>query len=161
MLVLAVISMAAVVRTAGCIPITGDWSADLTAGRALADASARGKLVTWFDWGEFALWHLGPGLRVSMDGRRETIYSDRVLADHYAMYDGTPAGLAYLERLAPDYIWLPGAQTRVREWAASHGYRIDVQTDQSFVAVRDTLPPVRASGRSAVACFPGPSFGSW
>jgi hypothetical protein len=156
LLVLGVISMAAVVRTARCIPIAGDWSADLIAGRALADASARGKLVTWFDWGEFALWHLGPELRVSIDGRRETIYSDRVLADHYAMYDGTPAGLAYLERLAPDYIWLPTAHTRVREWAAAHGYRIDVLTDQSFVAVRDALPPVRASTPTSGGCFPGP-----
>ena len=156
LLVLAVISMAAVVRAARCIPIAGDWSADLTAARALTAASPRGTLVTWFDWGEFALWHFGPDLRVSIDGRRETIYSDRVLANHYAMYDGTPAGLAYLERLAPDYIWLPDAHARVREWAASHGYRIDVQTDESFVAVRNALPPVRATGQASGGCFPGP-----
>ena len=29
-----------------------------------------------YDWGEYVLWHLGPGVKVSMDGRRETVYSD-------------------------------------------------------------------------------------
>lgn len=33
-----------------------------------------GKLLTWFDYGEYAIWHLAPKLRVSLDGRRETAY---------------------------------------------------------------------------------------
>ena len=76
------------------------------AGHALIGAQVRGKMVTWFDWGEYTLWHLGGGLRVSMDGRRETIYSDTVLERHFALYEGTPEGLAYLQRLDPDYVWL-------------------------------------------------------
>ena len=28
-----------------------------------------------FDWGEYVIWHLGPQVRVSVDGRRETVYA--------------------------------------------------------------------------------------
>lgn len=28
------------------------------------------------NWGEYVLWHVGPGIKVSMDGRRETVYTD-------------------------------------------------------------------------------------
>lgn len=155
LLVVAVVSAAAMTRSARCIPLDGDWTADTVAGRALANPEIRGKLVTWFDWGEFALWHFGPKLRVSMDGRRETIYSDSVLAGHYALYAGTPEGLAYLERLDPDYVWLPLSHSRVREWAQTHGYRVDVTSAESFIAVRHDRPRLRVPDAPASACFPG------
>jgi len=41
-------------------------------------ADIRGNVATFFDWGEYLIWHLGPGVRVSIDGRRETIYSPTV-----------------------------------------------------------------------------------
>ena len=156
LLALAVISGAVMTRLARCIPIAGDWSPDLVAGQALIDSNVRGKMVTWFDWGEYALWHLGGGgLRVSMDGRRETIYSDTVLEEHFALYEGTPQGIAYLQRLDPDYVWLPASKTRVRDWLAAHGYRMDVNTTQSFVAVRADRPTVVARDSPIDACFPG------
>jgi hypothetical protein len=155
LLALAVISGVVVTRLARCIPIAGGWSPDLVAGQALIDAKVRGKMVTWFDWGEYALWHLGGGLRVSMDGRRETIYSDTVLEEHFALYEGTPQGVAYLQRLSPDYVWLPASKTRVRDWLAAHGYRVDVDTAQSFVAVRADHSNVFPRRGTIDACFPG------
>ncbi len=32
-------------------------------------------LATEFNWGEYIIWHLGPRVKVSIDGRRETVYS--------------------------------------------------------------------------------------
>jgi hypothetical protein len=155
LLALAVISGVVMTRLARCIPIAGGWSPDLVAGQALIDAKVRGKMVTWFDWGEYALWHLGGGLRVSMDGRRETIYSDTVLEEHFALYEGTPEGVAYLQRLNPDYVWLPASKTRVRDWLAAHGYRMDVDTAHSFVAVRADRSNVFPRRETIDACFPG------
>jgi hypothetical protein len=155
LLALAVISGVVMTRLARCIPIEGGWSPDLVAGQALIDAKVRGKMVTWFDWGEYALWHLGGGLRVSMDGRRETIYSDTVLEEHFALYEGTPEGVAYLQRLNPDYVWLPASKTRVRDWLAAHGYRMDVDTAHSFVAVRADRSNVFPRRETIDACFPG------
>ena len=44
----------------------------------LKDSRAEGNMICYFDWGQYALWHLGPQIKVSMDGRRETVYSDEI-----------------------------------------------------------------------------------
>jgi hypothetical protein len=139
-----------------CVEVEGDWVPDPVAARALSGA-APGRLVVFFDWGEYALWHWGPGLRVSMDGRRETVYSDRRLNEHGDILAGSPVGIAALEAWRPEYAWLPATSGRTREWLATHGYRIEVETPKSFVAVRDDLPPLAGSGSrptGARRCFP-------
>lgn len=153
---LALVSAAVIARTASCITIAGDWIPDRVAGRALVEGRAQGTIVTWFDWGEYAIWHLAPSLRVSLDGRRETIYSDAVLANHDAMAAATPEGIAYLQRLNPTYVWVPASLARLRDWLKTHGYRLDIQTAQSFVAVREDQPTLHASDATLSGCFPGP-----
>jgi hypothetical protein len=154
--VLVLVSATLIARAASCIPIAGEWIPDRLAGRALAEARPQGRLVTWFDWGEYAIWHLSPSIRVSLDGRRETVYSDVVLKNHRELGAETPEGLMYLQTLDPDYAWLPASLVKVREWLATHGYRIDVLTPTSFVAVRADRPAVRLSDAPLPACFPGP-----
>ena len=44
----------------------------------LGKSGAEGNLAVAFGWGEYAIWHLSPRFKVSLDGRRETIYSDEV-----------------------------------------------------------------------------------
>lgn len=41
----------------------------------LKQSGVSGNLVTQFEWGEYVIWHLGPQVKVAVDGRRETIYS--------------------------------------------------------------------------------------
>jgi hypothetical protein len=46
---------------------------------ALLQASgARGNVVTMFNWGEYLIWQVGPQIKVSIDGRRETVYSSEM-----------------------------------------------------------------------------------
>lgn len=155
-LCLGLVSGAMVTRAATCLPIVGDWVPDRSAGQTLAAAGLNGKIVTWFDWGQYALWHLSPALRVSMDGRRETIYSDELLASHFALYDATPEGIAFFERLDPDYVWVPSERARLRDWLITRGYRIDLQTPESFIAVRSDLAKLHQLPASLDRCFPGP-----
>ena len=65
----------------------------------------RGRLLTWFDYGEYAIWQLTPQFRVSFDGRRETVYSERVKDAHLRFYSGLNP--AYPDEIGADYIWLP------------------------------------------------------
>ena len=44
----------------------------------LKQSGVEGNLATMFNWGEYAIWHLGPRIKVSIDGRRETVYSDEI-----------------------------------------------------------------------------------
>jgi len=141
----------------GCIQMEGPWLPDVAAASSISAAHARGRLVSWFNWGEYAIWHFGPALKVSADGRRETVYTDAVLSQQRAIADGDPKALAALEQTLPEYAWLPkGHGDGARAWFRGHGYRIDVDTPLSFVAVRHDLPKVPEVAIGSAGCFPAP-----
>jgi hypothetical protein len=113
-----------------------------------------GRLAVWFDWGEYAIWRFGPGLRVSMDGRRETVYSARTIDEQAALGRGESAGTAFLERTHPEYVWYPATNALLKDWLDGHGYRLDVETARSFIAVRNDLPHLDRGMPSISRCFP-------
>lgn len=117
----------------------------------------KGRMLTWFDWGEYALWYFAPDIRVSMDGRRETVYSDATVQAHLRFYTQPEARAELLARLHPDLIWLPSdlaVTTRLQE----DGWR------PVFSGARSTLLASTAQAAAAVVptaesarrCFPGP-----
>jgi hypothetical protein len=154
----AVVIVLAVVRVLSpCISIEGNWAPDLQAAAALRAADAKGRLISWYDWGEYAIWHLSPALKVSLDGRYEETMSRARLREEFAIAEGDPEGLVELGRLTPEYVWLPQSySSRTKAWLREHGYRIDVDTPESFVAVRPDLPVVAPVSISPSGCFPGP-----
>jgi hypothetical protein len=84
----------------------------------LRAAEFSGNLLVDFNWGEFVINRMSPGVRVSFDGRFETAYPPEIAAAHWAFYLGDPAGDALLERFHTDGILLaPGwpACARLRE----------------------------------------------
>src|SRR4029078_343746 len=84
--------------TPGCVQMFGDrWLPDTTAAKAISTADVSGRMVTWFNWGEYGIWHFGPKLRVSVDGRRETVYAESVLAEQRMIAEGDPAALERLQ----------------------------------------------------------------
>jgi hypothetical protein len=91
---------------------------------------------------------------VSIDGRRETVYSDRVVEIQSAAAHGLPDGLDYLDHTRPEYVWLSstaGAPAAV--WLRASGYRMDVDTGQSFIATRSDLAPLTIAAPLS-RCFP-------
>jgi hypothetical protein len=54
----------------------------------LKQSNATGNMAVHFDWGEYVLWHLGPRIKVSIDGRRETVYSERSYAENLRFTSG-------------------------------------------------------------------------
>ena len=137
-----------------CISLDHDTAPDTVAAEALR--GAQGRLVTHFNWGEYALWHFGPALRVSIDGRRETIYTSTTIEEQQAIPEGLERGLKALERITPEYVWLPSSATTTAGWLTNHGYRIDIRTKRSYVAVRADLPRLSAWAGTTSGCFPGP-----
>jgi hypothetical protein len=140
-----------------CVLMTGTWVPNFDTARAISAADLTGRLVNPFNWGEYAIWHFGPKLRVSIDGRRETVYSERVIEEQRKVATGDGQALARLKTVSPEYVWLPRGKTdNAGPWLASHGYRIDVSTPSAFVAVREDLPRVpTVAAAAAPPCFPG------
>ena len=140
----------------GCIQMEGPWLPDVAAASSISAAHPRGRLVSWFNWGEYAIWHFGPALKVSADGRRETVYTDAVLSQQRAVALGDLKALSSLEETSPEYAWLPQVRGDLaKSWFRAHGYRIDIDTPLSFVAVRKILPEFLGSDWVA-GCFPAP-----
>ncbi len=153
--VLLAFSLPILLSESRCLPIDDPWAPDLVAAGALDEPSLQGKLLLPFDWGEYAIWHFGDRLRVSIDGRRETVYSPAALDRQSAILRGSAQGLAALDEMRPDIVWLPGTPevSPLAAWLLEHGYRVDVQTQRSFVATRSDLPAL-AAGKPKSACFP-------
>ena len=135
-----------------CLPIDSDWTPDLEAAASLQARS--GRLWTTFDWGEYAIWHFGPALKVSIDGRRETIYSDAVIQLHRRFERGEPDAAAQVQQIGPDYVWLQASKVKAKAWLEENGYRIDVDTGLSFIATRQDLPKLLTATHPMPSCFP-------
>ena len=99
-----------------------------------------GNVLTWFDWGQYAIWHFGPDLKVSMDGRRETVYSDARLAEYRAILAGDDRGLRALNMWRAEYVWLPSNKERTKRWLLENQYRLEFDDGRSFLAVRADWP---------------------
>jgi hypothetical protein len=118
----------------------------------------RGARPHWFDWGEYALWQLSPaGIRVSMDGRRETVYSTQVIHDHERFYQGHADMVDYPDRIGADRVWLP-SRLPIIEPLKRRGWIAVLDTGRSVVLERGhgpdaarTLAPHRAARRVSVA----------
>ena len=152
--VVAVVAVANLWPQSRCLAIRGPWIPDLAAAAAFRPPSVQGRLVVPFDWGQYAIWHWGPRLRVSMDGRHDTVYSHAMIELQSAVAHGRPEGIDYLDRERPEYIWLrTDAAAPAAEWLTAHGYRLDVNNAQSFVARRADLPPLFI-GPPMSGCFP-------
>src|SRR4029079_3645200 len=94
-------------RAQRCIEMGAEWLPEAEAGAFVEGNSLTGRMVTWFDYGEYAIWHFSPGVKVSMDGRRETVYSSDFLTRHGVLDKGEPGALRILDVLDADYVWMP------------------------------------------------------
>ena len=144
------------VAVSACVPIQGEWVPDRAVAAALREASPSGRLVTSFAWGQYAIWHFGPALRVSFDGRLETLYSDATDLRQVSIERGDPEGVDFLAQLRPEYIWLGPASAGIRDWLRQQpDYRLDLETPDSFLGVRADLPRVGPATEVPPPCFPG------
>ena len=87
----------------------------------LKENGIKGNILIPFEWGEYAIYKLYPGCRVSIDGRFRTVYPEEVLANHFEaardekklkdLLDKYPADII-LGRQNPLYQQLISAQDR-------------------------------------------------
>jgi len=72
-----------------CIPLDRRKTAfPVKAVILLKQSNVAGNMAVHFDWGEYVLWHLGPQIKVSIDGRRETVYSRKPYAENLLFTTG-------------------------------------------------------------------------
>ena len=114
-----------------------------------------GRLAVWFDWGEYAIWHFAPDLTVSIDGRRETVYSNDVMQKHLRFYYVASARDEFLAEARPDHIWLPPNLPVVASLEAAGWVPVFTGPRSVWLSragTRVDAVPVEIGAR----CFPGP-----
>jgi hypothetical protein len=115
-----------------------------------------GRLLVWFNWGEYVIWHFSPALQVSIDGRRETVYSKKTLSGVETIFAGGAEAKTLFDRWAPDVVWLPSRallSQSLSEWGWRRAFTSDVST--IWVPAADTRA-FSAAGSTLEGCFPGP-----
>jgi hypothetical protein len=94
---------------------------------------------------------------VSIDGRRETVYSAQTIAQHQTFYKAQPGARAYLEELDPDLVWLP-RKVAVSKLIGDWGWQPIFESRESIIWARDASArqwqPAQQPEPSR--CFPGP-----
>jgi hypothetical protein len=88
-----------------------------------------------------------------MDGRRETVYSAEVLADHWAFYRNQRDAWRYADRIGAERIWLP-RELPVVTTLRQHGWHIAFESDRSIVLSRDSSRTLVASRDRSPQYFP-------
>ena len=63
-----------------------------------------GNVLLPFDWGEYVIWKLYPGSRVSIDGRFRTVYPEAVIRDHFISKDDSAGWKALIEKYPADML---------------------------------------------------------
>jgi hypothetical protein len=102
----------------------------------LKAAQVEGNLAVLFDWGSYAIWHLSPRLRVSIDGRREAVYSPAQLAENATFLYGWPGWRSALDRKAVDLALVSPRFPVHERLAATSDWRLAFADDTSAVFVR-------------------------
>ena len=133
----------------------------------MKQSEVAGNMAVPFDWGEYVLWHLGPRIKVSNDGRRETLYSDLSYQQSRDFEHGTGIWNALLKNgPATDFVLAPLGSPTVNLLSLSQGWVALYKDTLCVVFVRSEFPGLDRITRLPVPdlpdngrglCFPGPA----
>jgi hypothetical protein len=131
---------------AGCI-VVEPGTVPRAAVAYLERAGVRGNLAVLFDWGDYVIWHLAPRLRVSIDGRREAVYSPAQLDENATFLYGRPGWRAGLDRDGVDVALVSPRFAVWERFGAAPDWRLAFADDTAGVFVRRGSPADAALGR--------------
>mgnify|MGYP001567550580 CR=1 FL=1 len=148
-------------RNLGCIGTQRlRWPREAMA--LLKESGISGNMAVDFAWGEYAIWHLGPRIKVSIDGRRETAYSPEVQGENLRFLRGTDGWSDLIDRPETDLVLVRrGAAAFERmegrpEWALVDGSPAGGLFARKGSPLHGVLLKARSSMSPALppACFP-------
>ena len=150
-----------------CIGIAPErgFSYPLRAVQRLQASQVSGRLIVYFDWGEYVIWHLGPRVQVSIDGRRETVYADEVRERNFRFIEAANGWESLLTEQSPDLALVPrGSPVFARlqahgDWElladpGDHFSGLFVRRDSPALPVLKATPPSSLPADGRGHCYP-------
>lgn len=126
----------------GCIRVGSGGTMDFPtrATALLKESGVSGNLAVTFGWGQYAIWHLHPAMRVSMDGRRETVYPDDVYRRYLRFHYGVSEWDEFIEDPPADLALLPTGGVPYNLLSLKPGWTLAHRDSTAAVFVRDASP---------------------
>ena len=91
-----------------------------------------------------------------MDGRRETVYSERTVDSHFAFYRATAGHVGYVDAVAADLVWVP-VRLPIVPALKQRGWTVAYESPVSVVLQRAQHDaPALSVARREARVFPGP-----
>jgi hypothetical protein len=155
--VLMAFSVRATASHMSCVRVDRSWTPQRGAVDYFQSQRLKGRLLVWFGWGQYALWHLTPDILVSIDGRRETAYSAPLQKKHLNFYFDVPGGHTLPDELRADYIWIPKGLGVIHR-LSSAGWHMAYEDTDSVVLSRYPVQTRVTAGAVPLtnSCFPEP-----
>ncbi len=128
----------------GCIPVYWFSGYDVPA-RAVAllrKGEVSGNMAVFFNWGEYAIWHLGPQIRISIDGRRETVYSDKAQAENLRFLRGVDDWDTLIQQNDTQLVLVPKKYAVFNLLKLSPGWVLAYEDSVSGIFARQDSPLV-------------------
>jgi hypothetical protein len=150
------------VQNSQCVELVPQLYPEPEAVQFIKSEGLTGKAITYFDWGQYAIWHLHPWVKVSIDGRRETVYSEEVLGAHRGLSLGESRALQFFNDRRPDFVWLPrgnlGIALLLRNgWTtAFDGPKSVILVGRPGADAPPTAISMKEGTKKGVRCFPAP-----
>jgi hypothetical protein len=95
----------------------------------------KGNLLVFFDWGDFAIFHL-PDCRPSIDGRLDACYSPAIIAEHWKLYNGATVDEGILAVNRADFALLPPRLAGVESLRLRGDWQIAYSDNTAVVIAR-------------------------
>jgi hypothetical protein len=120
----------------------------------IKESGVTGNMAVYFDWGEYALWHLAPGIRISMDGRRETVYPDSIYSEYLRFQNGLGEWRDVLDKRPTDLVLFAKTRPTVNLMSLEQGWRQAYEDSLSVVFARVDGPHLAALARTPLPELP-------
>ena len=120
----------------------------------IKQSGAAGNLAIDFDWGEYALYHLSPAVKVSVDGRRETMYSSEIYEENLAFKYGEGGWDALLRKHETHLALVRTGFPTFNLLKLEPGWRLVYQDSLAALFGREDLPIVGTLQRPAPPGLP-------
>jgi hypothetical protein len=123
-------------------------------------SGVRGNLAIHFDWGEYAIYHLGPSVKVSVDGRRETAYPRAVYIENLNFMHGQGDWDALLKNHDTHLALVKSGSPTFNLMKLKPGWHLIYEDPLAGLFGRDGLAAAEAIGRTAPPRLPYDGAGS-
>ncbi len=137
-----------------CFPPLTAWNAPEPGAVAFLRATPVSRAVVHFDFGEYAIFHLRDRLRVSVDNRHYTVYSNAALEASDRFVAGHDPD--YPDRIGADAVWLFRDNAVPLKQMEERGWHRRFDGPRTVILLREAGPVVRGEWNGATPCFPNP-----